>query len=338
MKREMKRILSLVLASAMLFLAGCSGTSEDTAKTEESQERTTVRVGVATSGFAYPFYVGQDQGFFDEYGIDLVIDSYGNGGETIDATILQQEDMGEGMDYAVVTRLAEGSSLQILSFMAEANPTREGLYVQSGIEDIKDIEGKRIAVRKGTINEYVWKLLLDRYQIPEDSVERVELSSDAEIVTAFVNGEADAIWIMNIYKEQLDEAGMAYTNLGDLGLVDVSQRAFILMDQTFVSENEEVTENFLKAVAEAEQFLVEHPEESAKIIYEKMTIEEETALSDIDNYNWDIRFTQEDYDHLVNLSAWVQENGLTNSTYDVKDFINTAPLKNVLPDKVDVGE
>lgn len=345
MKKGITGIVTFVLTLSMMLLVGCgdaqsasSGSKEESGGEGNAEARTTIRVGVATSGFAYPFYVGQEKGFFDKYGIDLVIDSYGNGGETIDATVLQQEDMGEGMDYAVVTRLAEGSNLQILSFMAEANPAREGLYVQGDISDIQDLEGKRIAVRKGTINEYVWKLLLDQYNIPEDSVERVELSSDAEIITAFVNGDADAIWIMNVYKEQLDEAGTNYNNLGDLSLVGVSQKAFILMDKTFTEQNPEVTENFLKGVSEAERYIAENPEESAEIIYKNMAIEEESARKDIDNYNWDIRFTQEDYEHLVNLSSWVQENGLTKAAYDIEDFINYAPLKNALPDKVDLGE
>ena len=346
MRKRFLKSVALILALSMMLLSGCGNSKEvsqvnqenSTGGTEADAVKTTIRVGVATSGFAYPFYVGQEKGFFEKYGIELVIDSYGNGGETIDATVLQQEDMGEGMDYAIVTRLVEGSNLQILSFMAEANPTREGLYVQGGINEIKDIEGKRIAVRKGSINEYVWKLLLDHYEIPEDSVERVELSSDAEIITAFVNNDVDAIWIMNVYKDQLDEAGTNYTNLGDLSLVGVSQKAFILMDKAFVEQNPEVTENFLKGVAEAEQFLLDNPEESAEIVYKKMAIEKDTALSDIDNYNWDIRFTQEDYDHLLNLSTWVQENGLTKSAYDVKDFVNYTPLKSAIPDKVNLGE
>lgn len=345
MKKRMVGIVSLAAVLSALLLTGCGNggkaaesTQESGSETAKADERNTVRVGVATSGFAYPFYIGEEKGFFDQYGIDLVIDSYGNGGETIDATTLQQEDMGEGMDYAVVTRLTDGSNLQVLSFMAEANPSREGLYVQGDIKEISDIEGKKIAVRKGTINEYVWKLLLEQYNIPEDSVERVELSSDAEIITAFVNGDVDAIWIMNVYKEQLDEAGTQYQNLGDLSLVGVSQKAFILMDKSFVEDKPEVTENFLKAVAEAEQFLKDSPEESADIIYDRMTIEKESALKDIDNYNWDIRFTQEDYDHLVSLSQWVQENGLTKTTYDIDSLINYEPLKNALPDKVTIDE
>ena len=345
MRKRIIGILSLALVVSVLLLTGCGNSSSTTeknqksdSKTEKSDEKTTVRVGVATSGFAYPFYIGEEKGFFDQYGIDLVIDSYGNGGETIDAATLQQEDMGEGMDYAVVTRLTDNSNLQILSFMAEANPSREGLYVQGDIKEIKDIEGKKIAVRKGTINEYVWKLLLDQYDIPEDSVEPVELSSDAEIITAFVNGDVDAMWIMNVYKDQLDEAKIQYQNLGDLSLVGVSQKAFILMDKSFVKDKPEVTENFLKAVAEAEQFLKDSPEESAEIIYDKMAIEKESALKDIDNYNWDIRFTQEDYEHLVSLSQWVQENGMTKTTYDIDSLINYTPLKNALPDKVTIDK
>ena len=67
MKKKIAGIVSLALVVSAL-LTGCGNSSSTTEKTQKSDtktettdEKTTVRVGVATSGFAYPFYIGEEK-------------------------------------------------------------------------------------------------------------------------------------------------------------------------------------------------------------------------------------------------------------------------------------
>lgn len=347
---EFKKIKSqiaftLVLIFVLSSVQGCSSKSKESSETTATSTDVTIsaeptyapldiRAGVNTSGLAYPFYVAKETGIFEKYNLNVTIDSYASGGETIDALSLKTEDIAVGADYAVAIRLVEGSSLRVISNFAYADNAQSQLYVtDESIKTPSDLTGKRIGVKKGTVNEYTWAKLFENFNVDPSTVKEVNLSSDAELITAFANEDIDALWVSDVFLPNLKEVVKNPIGIGDINISGTKNKSYLLIDNTFIESNKEGSERFLKAFGEAVDYLGSNPEDAAKIIASSMTIDYDTALGDIKNYIYDAAFTQEGYDYLKEVADWAIKNGVTATSYDIADYVDLGLINDVFPDK-----
>lgn len=339
-----KIIILLTTVFAMGLLVGCG--ASDTADSKDGGSETGVvqgeevidiRAGVNTASLAYPYQVALEQGIFEKYNLNVTIDTYESGAGTLDAVILKQEEAASAAGYAIATRLSEDSNLRVVSSLNELTPASEELYTtDKSIQTPKDLEGKTIGVKKGTVDEYIWAKLFETYDVDRSKVTEVGLGSDAEIITAFATGDVDAIWVENSNVEKVLEAVSDAFSLGDLSLTGAAIKVYVAFDSEFIEQKPEGAKRLLQALSEAVDFLSENQEETADIIYKTMKIDKENALSDIQNSIWEIRFSQEDYDSLADIAQWVQDNGVNENKFEISDVVDFTPIQNALPDKVSV--
>lgn len=250
---------------------------------------------------------------------------------------MKQEDSSSAAGYAIATRLSEESNLKVVSSLNELTPASEELYTSdSSIKSPKDLEGKTIGVKKGTVDEYIWAKLFETNGVDRSKVTEVGLGSDAEIITAFSNGDVDAIWVENSNAEKVLAAVPSAVSLGDLSLAGAAIKIYVAFDSEFIEKKPEGAKGLLQALSEAVDFLSENPEDTADIIYKTMKIDKKDALSDIQNSTWGIKFSQEDYDSLADIGQWVQDNGVNENKFEVSGAVDLTPIKSALPDKVEV--
>lgn len=349
-KIEFKKIrksiaLVLILVFALGLVQGCSKDSSETNSTPVTAADTTyepfdVRVGINTSSYAWPFFVARDAGIFKKYNINVTIDSYASGGETLDAVALKNADIGEAADYAFAIRLVPGTNLRAVLFFGESDAKESQLYVNDDdIKTVADLVGKKIGVKKGTVNEYTWGKLFEQAGIDINNVTQVNLSSDAELITAYAQDQIDAYWTSGSNYEKLkslvDESKLR--SIGDqLTLTGTASRSFVIFSSEFIENNPEGAERFLKAYAEAIDYFKSHTDESTKIIADAVTLDAQTVKEELTAYNWTVQFKQLEYDYLKDVAKWAIENNATTGSYNLADYIDLNPLKAILPDNVDV--
>lgn len=353
--------LLLVLVFALGLVQGCSKDSSETSSTPTTAvndnatvEPTTaasaeptyapidVRIGVNQSSYGWPFYVGRDAGIFAKYNINVTIDAYASGGETLDMVALKNEDVGEAADYALIMRLAAGSNLRAVTYFGESNSERSELYVNGeDIHEVKDLVGKKIGVKKGTVNEYTWAILFEKAGVDIDKVEQVNLSSDAELITAYAQGDIDALWSSGTNFEKLQSLVNDESKLRSIGnsrdLTGTTTKTYVVISDDFVQKNPEGAERFLKAYSEAVDYFKSNPDESADIISKAITIDTKTVKQDLTAFSWAVQFKQEDYDHLSNITVWAVKHQVIAEDVKLADFVNLDILKNIYPDRVDVN-
>lgn len=340
--KKIKKLLSvgILLILALGLISGCSNGKDNVSK--ENKENTTanaaeqklkIRIGADSSAFSFPFRVALEEGIFKKYNIDAEITTFSYGIDTLNALILDQVDVGEGMDFAVGTRLGDNSNLKVVSFIGSPNEKGSELYVIG--DDIKspsDLVGKRIGVQKGTVNEYIWAQIFKKYNIDPNSVKMNYLQSDAELITAFSSGQLDALWVSASKKDTVLKTKGA-KSLGDYSLIDFRMRGYAVLKKDFIN-NKEGVKQFLLALNEANEFIAKNPEKTAEIAYKDLKIPKENALKDIQNYEYKLRFLKEDFDHVNNVINWSIDNGLIKKKYDFKDYLDISLLKEVLPNSV----
>lgn len=350
--KKFKRLIAGVLLAAMtLSLCACGNTEETAQDTtqavgnaEETQEETastgeltTVKIGIDTEVLAFLQIIAQEKGFFEENGIDAELTSYAAGIETINAVVLGEVQIGAAYDYAACTRLAEKTNLRLVSSLVVDSP--DSMWYDTTVEgaaEPKDFAGQKIAVLQGTREEYLWAKELEYAGLTNDDVEYEYFGSNAEKITAFVSGEADAVMGSKPFKEQLDVVENK-TTINDLGGINVASQGYVLADSTLLEEQPEVVAGYLKALQEAMDYIDTDIDDAAQICADYLTLQKEDVISAFGSYNYEVRFLQEDYDRLQDIADWCYQNGVTDEI-QVKDYMNIESVSEAFPDKVTYEE
>lgn len=353
--RKFKKIITGILLAAMtMSLFACGSTSaeesndseatkETTADTEEkessdnSKELIPVTIGIDTEQLAFVQIVAQEEGFFEENGLDAELTGYAAGIETINAVVLGEVQIGAAYDYAACTRLAEKTNLRLAaSYVVNSDDALWFETTVDGATSAADLKGKKIGLLQGTLQEYLWAKELESVGLTADDVEINYLGSNAEVYTAYAAGQVDAVQGSNTFLEQI-EAVDGRTVLNTTGDLGATAQGYIMADATFLEEQPEAIEGYYKALQEALDYIEANKDEAAQICADYLTLQKDDVLKAFDSYHYDIRFLQEDYDHIQDIADWCYENGVTDEI-QVKDYMNISAISNVYPDKVTYEE
>ncbi len=309
----------------------------EAATVAEDSEPFKIRIAVDSGTFAYPFWVAQNKGILEKYNIEAEFQVYAYGIDTINAVQLDQADLGEGMDFAAVSRLGGASELQLISFLAGNKLTGSNLYVlDDSIQKVEDLAGKSVIVQKGTVNEYVWAQTYEQYGIDPSSVNPLYISSTAESLAIVKSGEADAIWAGGDIRDQVVELGGR--SLGDYNLIGFAPKGFIWLKKSYLEQNEEGIQRLLQALKEAVDAINADRNEAAEIVKDNFSIPVENIAKTMGDVEFDIRLTQEDVDQIDGVTKWSIENKLIKYDFNVKDYIYLNPLQAVFPDVITYKE
>jgi NitT/TauT family transport system substrate-binding protein len=310
--------------------------AEDTTDASKA-EPFKINIAVDSGTFAYPFWVAKNKGILDKYNIQAEFQVYAYGIDTINAVQLDQADLGEGMDFAAVSRLGGESELQFISFLAGNKVSGSQLYVlDDSIKKVEDLAGKSVVVQKGTVNEYIWAQTFEQYGIDPKSVTPLYISSTAEGLAIVKSGDADAIWAGADTSDQLLELGAK--SLGDYNLIGFAPKGFVLLKKSYLEQNEEGIERLLQALNEAVDFINEDPNGAAEIIKDNFKIPVENIAKALQGSEYDIRLTQKDVDQLDSVTKWSIKNKLIKYDFNVKDYIFLNPLKTAFPETITYKE
>jgi NitT/TauT family transport system substrate-binding protein len=241
--------LLAVLASA-LYAGG--GGEKPAAPSAGGERPLVIRIGADSGSFSFQFRVAKSTGIFDKHNVKAEISTFSYGIDTINAAILGETDSAEAMDFAAASRFSESNKLRIVAAITTANPDGSHLYTRhSDVKSPADLVGKRIGVQRGTVNEYSWGKVFEKYGIAENKVNHVYLSSNAELLAAYQANEIDAFWVGADLEKVISEIPVS-RNLGNVTELDGHlSRGYLLLDADLIAREPAGVARFLKALDEA---------------------------------------------------------------------------------------
>lgn len=269
-------ILIFIIAALVLF-----DLNKGDSKEEKRQKITLAEV--THSIFYAPQYVAIEQGYFEEVGIDveLILTS---GADKVTAAVLSKDaDIGfcgsEGTIYVY-----NGGEKDYLKTFAQLTQ-KDGSFLVSReeIKDFKleDLEGKTVlGGRAGGMPEMTLEYALKQNGIdPKKDVE-IDTSVDfAAMGGAFIGGQGDFVTLFEPNALEIEKEGYGYVvaSIGELGgIVPYTSYSARI---SFIEENEELINNFTKAIQKGIDYVHNHTdEEVAKAIIDQFP---DTSLEDI---------------------------------------------------------
>jgi NitT/TauT family transport system substrate-binding protein len=183
----MKRIICmLVLLLAVALGAGIA----------EAQAPTKLDHGASTTWFGHvPLMVAIDRGYFKEVGLDVELKPIVKSSDRMLALTqggIQWTNTGV---LSVIVEMAKGNDSFYWFANVDDSPGAEGLVVQPGIDSIKALKGKKVAVTLNSGAEITLYYLLKEAGLAPTDVRIVPMAAN-EMVAAYANKNIDAycVW------------------------------------------------------------------------------------------------------------------------------------------------
>lgn len=245
-KRLMAVVLCLLLAVALF---GCAG---------QTTQKLTLNE-VTHSVFYAPLYAAISLGYFEEEGIELELVNGGGADKSMTALLSDQADIGLMGPEAAIYVFNEGKEDSAL--VVGQLTKRDGSFLMGRApdEDFKwsDLEGKTvIGGRAGGVPEMTLEYVLRKNGL--------EPGIDVEVLTniqfnlmggAFEGGTGDYVTLFEPTASTFEKEGKGYI-MSAVGSEsgEVPYTAF-MAKKSYISENSETIEKFLRAVYKGQQFV-----------------------------------------------------------------------------------
>lgn len=265
-----RQLAALTLLPLAMTVAACGGDDSSDSSGGDGGDGFTLQV--ADPGNAGAVAYGKREGTFDE-----ALAEVGAQIEWVETTpgfssnlpLFQsgELDISGGAYSPVVGALSRDVPVRIFAVADPVGKDQNGIVAAegSGIEDLDDLVGKRVAVNPAAKGEYLVLQALTLNDIPVDEVERVPLQQ-AEAASAFSTGQVDAWASFGApYQEAIANGGTELVSEADLESDDYT----IIASRTEVLEDHpEVIEAYLTTVQELTEQQRERPEDFENVFEE----------------------------------------------------------------------
>lgn len=272
-----KRFLaSAALALVLFALIGC-GSGE---QSQSSGGTTSLRVATIPIDAEAQVFYAQDQGYFEEAGLEVEIESISNGAAIASAVASGDVDIGHSNVVSIGTAIEQGLPFNLVApganYTSEAPSTAMMVAQDSPIQSAQDLNGKVIAVNGvKNITQIGAQAWIDANGGDASSVEFVEMPFP-QMGAALEEGTVDAAVVA---EPALTQAKSKARILGDVysAIADEFLITSYFARSDWVEDNPETVEKFAEAIQRAAEWANENPEESARILEANTEISAEVA-------------------------------------------------------------
>lgn len=277
----MKKIGAALAAMTVVTVTACGGGGGEDGGGTGDGELTTVDVGVIASTDVAPLYLGVEQGFFEEEGLDLNITQAQGGAAIVPSVVSGEMEFGFSNVTSLIIARAQGLPLQIIANANNSTGVQGEDFADvlvredSDIQDAADLEGATIGVNTlNNISDTTIRAAIEAQGGNADNVEFVEVPLP-DMPAALERGEVDAIGAIEPFRTiaMQDGARSAVSNYAFP--IDNLTVAVYFTTEEVMAEQPEVVESFQTAIERSLEYAQENPDEVRAILPTYTQMDEE---------------------------------------------------------------
>jgi NitT/TauT family transport system substrate-binding protein len=311
-----------------LVLLGC-GDDADTGAPEGdgAQQVETVALGVIPIIDIAPVYLGIEQGFFEEQGIELDL-SAGQGGASIVPGVASGSiDIGFGNNLSLVVASASGLPLQVIASAVDSTGDPEAdpftiVTADPAITRPADLAGRTVATNTiNAIGDAVVSASVRADGGDAETINFVELPFP-NMAAALQAGDVDAAWLVEPFVTLAAQQGIRVltTPLNDFTDVQIEVSTYFTSAQ-YASENADVVERFTTAMEESLTYAQENPDAIREVLPTYLDITPELA-AEVRLPEWNTEVSEETFEVFTDLA---ETQGLLDGEPDLDTLL--APVR-----------
>lgn len=332
----MKRVVAVTAIIACVVLLGFGVWYFTNSGTASEKPKSIIVGGPALEQSAF-IYIAEDQGFFAKNGLDVTVrDDYPNGVVPIADMLNDKIDISVSAEYPVVAAILRKEEPRVIAAIDRYQNEEIIGRKDRGIQDISDLKGKRIGVPRGTICEFFLGRFLNLHGMNFSDVTLVNVNA-SESVNAIADGDIDAIIYFQPHISAMKD------RLGDNGIswpAQSNQLMFTVMAcrNNWAARNPETTSQFLRSIAQAEEYAINHPDAARAIVQKRLNFSDTYMATVWPEHQFSLSLDQSLLIAMNDEARWMINNNLTSehTLPDYEDYIYTKGLKEVKPESVNV--
>ena len=268
-----RTVPAAVAAAAALALAACSGSSGEPEPAASGEGGLTpVTVGVIPIVDVAPIYLGVEQGFFEDEGLDVTLEPAQGGAAIVPAVVSGEYEFGFSNVTSLLLASQQGLPLKVV---APGNLTTGEVgkdfaavvaMPDSGIEDAADLAGKTVAVNTlNNIGDTTVSAVVDAAGGDASQVEFVEMGFP-DMPAAVESGQVDAAWILEPHLTRALQAGAEPVSWNYAEVDPNLLIAAYFTTEQQIANDPETVDAFTAALKESLSYAEEHPDETRAVL------------------------------------------------------------------------
>jgi NitT/TauT family transport system substrate-binding protein len=261
--------------------------------------------------------VAKDQGYFAHHGLNVTFIGSPSASVAMQNLRDRKIDFGFINEYTLSEPQMYNKTVRAIGTLSESDIYFIVGRKDRGIDQVQDLEGKKIGVSKNSIGEY----FMGRYFVLNGLSLRnatVIYLQPASLVDAIVRGDIDAASLNEpyVYRMRQQMGGNAVVWPAHLG-----QHAHfsLVCNEITLQEHPEIVEGVLASLLQAETYVSSHPEEAKKIARTLTNFDDQYMDQDWQNHHFSVTLSQSLITSMEDETRWRIRNNLTTAT-EVPDF------------------
>jgi NitT/TauT family transport system substrate-binding protein len=257
----MKYLSLLLLVVASLLAAACGG-SEGSA--------TTINLGLPTAQTSFAnadVMVAQEQGFFEEQGIQVEVQNFSSGLRVAQAIISGDLQIGASSIEPVINASAQGGQLSIIGGYADRLTV--SMVTPGAIESVADLRGQNLGIQDvGAFREVMTRMVLESGGLTADDVTYRPIEANA-YTGALLSGQISSAILQAEQTAETSNQDPSFHELADLYEVEPEYYyGTYFAQKDWLSDNADNAVRFLTAITQAHRFMYDNKEETVPIVAE----------------------------------------------------------------------
>lgn len=281
-------------------------------------------------------YIAKDQGYFAGNGLNVTVREYGSSLGAIDGLLSDGADIALASEYVVAGNAFEAKKVSAIGCIYKY----QSLYIigrkDRGIENISDLKGKKIGVTRRSPTEFHMGRFLDLHGMSIKDLTLVDLQP-SQYVQAITNGSIDALIASSTYIDPINERLGGNTVLWPAQSSQPGYGLMVSRNDWIASHPEEIN-RLLKALAQAEEYSINHPEDAKAILQKRLNYTSKHIAQIWSEYQYSLMLDQSLLIAMNDEALWMIRNNLTNEKTlpDFSKYIYTQGLREAKPDAVNI--
>lgn len=307
--------------------------------------QTKVSIGTAKDpNLAAQIVIAREKGFFKEAGLDATVNDFPSGGDLMAAFVGGSVQLGSAGSTPVITLKSRPFPVEIIAQISDISGAQQ-LLVHEDVTSPEQLYGKKIGLLKGTASEALFNSIVEGYSLDASKFEIINLGP-TEMLQAFVRKQVDAVALWEPHSTRAREAGKGKTLisgtrsfiLGKEGEKRVyGDHAVLFAHADFVKSQPETVKQAIRALGKANAYIRDNKQEAVAILAKAFQLTSEQMMQIVEVNDYTLRLDKRMVEDMDKLSAFLLSLGKVAKPADVSSWVNSAPLREVAPDMVQLN-
>jgi len=284
-----------------------------------------------------PLFVAEHQGFFVQNGLDVTFKIYDVGLNAATGLVNGEVDLASPVaEYVMVGNIFDDKNIRAIASIDEVDYALVIGRKDHGIEQVADLKGKKIGVVRGTILEFQLGRFLELNGVQTADVTLVN-GTLPQSAKAIANGDLDAVMSIPPFTKSIQMQLDANAALWSAQNIQPFY-CLVLAKSEWIQQHPRAVERFLAAMKQAEEFIVNHPDQAEEILQEKLSFSDEEIARVWAQNQFSLTLDQSLILAMEDEARWMIEHSLTTKT-TIPNYLNYLYLDGLMtvkPEAVNV--